>query len=185
MIDLKKAIGMLEIRSIVIGIRSADRMVKAADVELLTADSICPGKFLAVIGGSVGAVDSALEVGEAAAEGEVVDRFFLANAHEAVFPAIAGCVEPTERAALGLVETFSVATAIRAADAAAKATPVQILDLRLARGMGGKALLLMSGDVGAVQMAVEVAGKVAADEGLLAAADVLAAPDQALWEKLL
>lgn len=182
---MKKAIGMLEIRSIVRGIRAADAMVKAAGVELLTADSICPGKFLAVIGGSVGAVDSALEVGEAAAEGEVMDRFFLANAHDAVFPAIAGCVEPAARAALGMVETFSVATAIRAADAAAKATPVQILDLRLARGMGGKALLLMSGEVGAVQMAVEVAGKVASEEGLLAASDVLAAPDEALWEKLM
>ncbi|HOB22944.1 MAG: BMC domain-containing protein [Firmicutes bacterium] len=183
---MKKAIGMLEIRSIVRGIRAADSMAKAADVELLTADSICPGKFLAVIGGSVGAVDSALAVGEAAAEGEVVDRFFLANCHEAVFPAITGSVEPPqEPSALGLVETFSVATAIRAADAAAKATPVQLLDLRLARGMGGKAMLILCGDVGAVQMAVDVAGKVASDEGLLAAADVLAAPDPALWERLL
>ena len=42
---MKKAIGMLEIRSIVRGIRAADSMAKAADVELLTADSICPGKF--------------------------------------------------------------------------------------------------------------------------------------------
>ena len=108
---MKKAIGMLEIRSIVRGIRAADSMAKAADVELLTADSICPGKFLAVIGGSVGAVDSALAVGEAAAEGEVVDRFFLANCHEAVFPAITGSVEPPqEPSALGLVETFSVAS---------------------------------------------------------------------------
>ncbi len=183
---MKKAIGMLEIRSIVRGIRAADSMVKAAGVELLVCDSICPGKFLAVIGGSVGAVDSALAAGEAAAEGEVVDRFFLANAHEALFPAITGSVEPPgERTAVGMVETFSVATAIKAADAAVKSSPVQVLDLRLARGMGGKALILLTGEVGAVQMAVEVAGKIASDEGLLTAADVLAAPDSALWEKLM
>jgi microcompartment protein CcmL/EutN len=70
-------------------------------------------------------------------------------------------------AALGVIETFSAAACIVAADAAAKAAEVDVLDVRLAMGLGGKAFCLLSGDVGAVEQAVAAGGEKAAGEGLL------------------
>ena len=39
---MAKAIGMVEFNSIAKGIYSADQMVKTSDVEIATANSVCP-----------------------------------------------------------------------------------------------------------------------------------------------
>ena len=46
---MKKAIGLVEIKSIPIGIETADEMLKAANVELIMANPICPGKYMILI----------------------------------------------------------------------------------------------------------------------------------------
>jgi len=43
-----------------------------------------------------------------------------------------------------------VATLLQAADAAAKRAPVQLLEIRLAMALGGKAFVIMTGDVASV-----------------------------------
>ena len=44
-----KSIGLLELKSIPVGIETADAVLKAANVELLTATPTCPGKYLSLI----------------------------------------------------------------------------------------------------------------------------------------
>ena len=46
------------------------------------------------------------------------------NVHEQLFPAIAGTQEVVDPQAIGVVEFYSIASAIKAADAAAKAAQV-------------------------------------------------------------
>ena len=58
-----KSIGLLELKSIPVGIETADAVLKAANVELLTATPTCPGKYVIIICGAVGAVKSAMESG--------------------------------------------------------------------------------------------------------------------------
>ena len=58
---MNKAIGMVEFKTVSSGMRAADRMVKTAEVELLQADTVCPGKFLALISGDLSAVNAAVE----------------------------------------------------------------------------------------------------------------------------
>ena len=41
---MSKAIGMIEFKTIATGITAADAMVKTADVELVEALAVCPGK---------------------------------------------------------------------------------------------------------------------------------------------
>ena len=48
-----KSIGAIELSSIGIGYQIEDEMLKAASVELLIARTICSGKYLIVVGGSV------------------------------------------------------------------------------------------------------------------------------------
>jgi microcompartment protein CcmL/EutN len=71
-----------------------------------------------------------------------------------VFVAL-GRTQPAEpNGALGIIESFNVATLIQAADTVAKTSAVQLIEVRLAMAMGGKAFCSMTGDVSSVQAVV-------------------------------
>ena len=57
---MAKAIGMIEFGSIARGIYAADQMVKTSDVEIVTANSVCPGKYIAIVHGDVSSVETAV-----------------------------------------------------------------------------------------------------------------------------
>ena len=83
------------------------------------------------------------------------------------------------------METFSAASAIVAADAAAKTSLVNLLELRLARGMCGKSYLLLTGSVSAVKAAIERANVEAGDRGMFLDSSVIPRPDAKLWASIL
>ena len=57
---MKLAIGMVELNSIARGIETCDYMVKAAQVDLLRASTVCPGKYLVLISGDTGDVKASM-----------------------------------------------------------------------------------------------------------------------------
>jgi microcompartment protein CcmL/EutN len=173
---LKTAIGLVETNSIALGVKAADAMLKTAAVELLLAEPTSPGKYLAVIGGDVAAVMASVEAGSAAAGGALVDSLIIPNLHVQVMPAIKGEANPQHVNAIGVVETYTVAAAIRAGDAAVKTAAVELLELRMARGLGGKGFVTFTGDVGSVQAAVEAAAAAASESGALQATVVIPSP---------
>lgn len=150
-----RTIGCIEISSISIGIHVADAMIKSASVELIMARTTCPGRYIVMVSGDTGAVESAVQTGKDIGASMVVDSFVLASIHEDVLPALSGTAPSVPMNALGVIETASSASCILAADAAAKAGLVSLLDLRFAAGLGGKAFVLMTGDVGSVQASVQ------------------------------
>lgn len=178
------AIGMIELTSIARGIYATDLMLKTADVEIVTANPICPGKYIAVVQGDVAAVDSSVSLGVETAGEYLVDSFILPNVHPAVFPAITATTMPQELGALGIMESFSVASMITAADAALKAADIEALELRLGTGLGGKAYFTFTGDVAAVQAGIEAGKAVALEKGLLVNIEVIPSPAASLWTSL-
>lgn len=182
---MKAAIGLLELQNITRGIQVADTMLKAANVELVLAQPFCPGKFIVMVSGDVGAVQSAVRAGKSLAPGCVVDEFVLPNIHSSVFPALSGCTDVRELRALGVIESYSVASVITAADAAVKAAPVELIEIRLARGMGGKAVVLMTGDVGAVTAAVRTGSDLIREGGFLVDHLIIAAPHKTLRQAIM
>lgn len=162
------AIGAVETSSIAQGAVVADAMVKMAHVELLEACSISPGKYWVLIGGEVAEVRSSHERGVLLAEDTRVDDLFIPQIHENVITALRGTVPAVDHDALGVIETLTAASAIVAADAAAKAAVVTLRDLRLANGLGGKGVLYLSGEVSDVEAAVLAGREIAQREGLLA-----------------
>lgn len=170
------SIGLLEFNSIAKGIEASDAMVKAARVDLVTSHSVCPGKFIALISGDVAAVSSAVEAGEDAARGFIVDKFVIPNIHSDVFPAILTTSKIETMQALGVIETFSVASTILASDAAAKAASVKLIEIRLANGIGGKSFVTLTGTVADVRAAVDAGAAVAKGGGLLVSYVVIAQP---------
>ncbi|MDR3560368.1 MAG: BMC domain-containing protein [Negativicutes bacterium] len=182
---MKAAIGLLEIQNVTRGIQVADTMLKAANVELVLAQPFCPGKYIVMVSGDVGAVQSAVRAGKSLSAGCVVDEFVLPNIHTSVFPALSGCNEIKELKALGVIESYSVASAITAADAAVKAAQVELIEIRLARGMGGKAVVLLTGDVGAVTAAIRTGSDVIREGGFLIDQLVIAAPHKTLRQAII
>lgn len=113
-------------------------MVKAGNVELLLSTPICPGKYVIIVGGHVGPVKAAMSKAELVSGIYLIDTHILDNIREEVLPAIAGVTPTQQIQAVGAIETISALTAIIAADTAVKASKVSIVDLRIARGLGGK-----------------------------------------------
>ena len=161
------AIAAIETSSIAQGTVVGDAMVKEAEVELLEARPLSPGKYWVLIGGDVGPVRAAYARGLEVAADALLDSLFIPQLHEMVMPALAGTVPTLEADALGVIETLTAASAILAADRAAKAASVTVRDLKLANGLGGKGFVFLGGEVGDVQAAVEAGRAEALKKGLL------------------
>ena len=170
------AIGFLELNSMARGIESCDAMLKVAAVDLIDAHPICPGKYMVLICGDVDAVKTSIEKGKNTARENLVDSFIIPNVHEQVIPALRAVTYTGEMGALGVIESFSAASAILAADTAVKAAEINLIEIRLANGMGGKSFFTFTGIVGAVESASKSAEKLLKDEGLLVASVVIPAP---------
>lgn len=149
------ALGLLEFDSIAAGIVAADAMAKRAPLGTLHAGTVHPGKYLVLVGGGVAEVLEALAAGRIAGDATAVDELFLPAVHGAVVQALAGRRRRAEREALGVIETCTVAAILGAADAAVKEANVELLDLVLADGLGGKGYALFGGSVTDVECAIE------------------------------
>ena len=182
---MSKAIGMVEYKTVSKGIQAADLILKTAQVELLEAQTVCPGKYIVILTGDLSAVQASIEASRRKFEEDLIDSFVLGNPHEAIFSAIYGSNDIEEVKALGIVETFSAASIIVAADEAAKTSIVNLIELRIARGMCGKSYFLLTGDVAAVEAAVEKAKRALDETGMLLDASVIPNPDKKLWESIL
>ncbi|MCI8459030.1 MAG: BMC domain-containing protein [Clostridia bacterium] len=177
---MKKAIAVSEYKTVSAGVTAADAMLKAADVDIVEAATVCPGKYIVIIAGELSAVAAAAEAGKTLCAEQHIGTFTLGNPHEGLFAAIYGTTEVENLRALGVLETFDVASMLVAADNAAKTADVQLIELRLARGMCGKSYLMLTGEVAAVQAAVDRAKQTAANEGMYLDSSVIARPDSKL-----
>ena len=74
---------------------------------------------------------------------------------------------------------------IVAADAAAKTAIVDLIELRLARGMCGKSYMFLTGEVAAVEAAIANAKAIVAKEGMYLDSSVIARPDAKICKAIL
>ena len=151
------ALALLELESIAVGIEAGDAMVKKAPIEVLRAGTVHPGRYLVLVTGAVADVEEAFRAGVVVGEASIVDTVLLRNVHVQVVAALRGERRAGTGEALGVVETATVAAIIEAADAGVKGASVELLELRLADGLGGKGYLLFDGAVSDVEAAVAIA----------------------------
>jgi microcompartment protein CcmL/EutN len=181
----KNSIGLIELGSIAAGFEVCDAMLKAADVELLLARSICSGKYMVLVRGDVAAVQASVNAGCQAGNFSVIATFVIPRVHESIFPALSGVTKVEALEALGIIESFSVASLIEGADAAVKAAQVRLLEIRLAMALGGKAFVTLTGSVAAVRSAVEAGAAVVSAKGLLTNKVVIPQPRPELLSEMI
>lgn len=180
-----RSIALIELNSIARGIAVADVMLKSAEVRLLFSKPVCPGKFIILVTGEVGAVKAAQRSGVDYGGQYVVDDILIANVHPDVIEAI-NCNATIDKVnALGIIEFFSIAGSVVAADAAAKAAQVKLIEVRLGMGIGGKSYVTLTGDVSSVKAAVEVGANAVAHTGMLLNKEVISSPRKEVFNNLL
>ena len=151
------AIALIELSSVAAGILTSDAMVKRSPITMLKSGTVSHGNYLILVGGSVAAVEEAYAEGLAKGGDTVLDRIFLPDVHPQVHDSLLGMCRSCSGAALAIIETKTAATTIRAADAGIKGAQVDIVEMRLADGLDGKAFTIVTGKVEDVEAAVEIA----------------------------
>lgn len=177
-VELRPSIGLLELCNVPKGVEVADAVLWQANVELLFASPVQPGKYVMLFTGSVEDVHSALERGREVGGADLVDRLFLAQVHPQVPRALRrrGGVIEGRLDAIGLLEATTVASTILAADLAVKTATVDLLDLRIANGLGGKSFFTLTGEVADVRAAIQAAARQTGASGTLAREVVIPQP---------
>ncbi len=180
-----KSIGLIEVKNISKGILITDEMLKSADVHLIDSGAVCPGKYVTVVGGSLSAIKAAVDRAVIMAEGALIDSFVIGNLGDKVYEAVCGVTLAKPNGALGIIETFTAASAIKAADAAVKTSVVELIEVRIARGMGGKCFVALTGDIADVKAGVEAGARLAREDGVLINTEVIANPHPDLWQSVI
>ena len=171
----EEALGLVETLAIVPVIEATDKMLKAADVELVALEAGGSTLCTVFVKGDVAACRSAVEAGAAAAE--KIGTLTGKNVMPRPIKAISAIVntndidqgeEPDEvphgpTQALGMVETFGVLYLMEAADAMCKAADVELVGYE--NIYDGYVSALVRGDVGACKTAVAAGVKAIEDMG--------------------
>jgi microcompartment protein CcmL/EutN len=156
------AIALIELSSIAAGTFAADKMVKRAPVELLQAGTVQPGKYLILVGGGTAEVEESYREGMQAAPAEILDEVFLPHVDRQVVDALDGARTFRGYESLVVLETSTIAAIVRATDAAVKGAQVEVSELRLGNGLGGRGLAILTGARTDVEAAAEIAARVLA-----------------------
>jgi len=182
---MAKALAMAELTTVSTGMKAADIMVKTAEVNVIEAEVVCPGKYIILIEGELSAVRASVDAVKGMFPEKLIDSFVLGNPHESIFSAIYGSTTLGEVDALGVLETYSAASIIVAADTAAKTAEVDLIELRIAKGMCGKSYMFITGSVASVTAAIERTRSQMEDSGFFLDSSVIAKPDEKLWQTLI
>jgi microcompartment protein CcmL/EutN len=158
------ALGVLEVSSIARGLFVVDALVKRAEVTIVRADPITPGKYVIVFVGGEEECFESLEAADDAAQGATLDKLLLPNAHIALVPALDGHGFVGATGSLGVLELTTVAATLLAADRSLKTADVSLVALHLARGIDGKGYLAFTGSQDAVEAALESGEEIVAPE---------------------
>lgn len=181
----KNNIGLVEFKSIPVAMYAVDAMLKAANVELVFASPVCPGKYMAIVCGDVSAVKTSVRTAVEKGEMFCISSQILSNVHPDVIPALTGVSVGCELRAIGLLESMSAITGVRAADIAAKSANVRLVDIRLARGLGGKSCIIVTGEVSSVKTAIKACEEGLADQGDITSVSVISQPHRQLRQWIL
>jgi len=175
-------LGLVESRTIAAGIFLADQMVKAADIKLLRASTICAGRFFIQISGERSAVETAVACAEAS-EYSLVGQFVISNVHPDLLHGVGKGRDIPPGDAIGVVECKTVSAGVIAADQALKKTATHLAKFVIGSGISGKSYFILHGDVAEVEEAV-AAAETAHDRYILETV-VIPSPDDAVLDTLL
>lgn len=184
--DVGPCIGLIELCSVARGVEVADAILWESGIDVLFSSPVQPGKYVVLFTGSVQDVGAALRRGVECAGTDLVDQLHIPQVHDQVEAGLrrTGGQINGELDAVGVVETTTVASSILAADAALKTATVDLLDLRIANGLGGKSFFTLTGEVSDVRSSVQAGARSAEESGTLTRQVIIPRPHPDLGRHL-
>ncbi len=182
---MERSIGIVEFRSIAIGIGAVDRIVKSSDVKILDAKVICPGKYYIIFSGSVSAVHNSMNAVVEESKNFLIDWAVISNVYPEIFTSLNQTSDVGKLQAIGVIETLTSPSIIIAADAAIKATSVNLVEIRIARALGGKNICIINGDVSSVNESVRVGIEYAQKKDFLVDYQIIPSPHKDLYRAII
>jgi microcompartment protein CcmL/EutN len=148
---------MIEMSDLAVGFASLDALVKEAPVTVIRAGTVQHGHWLVAFAGDVHPVELSFARAVERAGTTVLDLVLLADAEPRILPSLAEGItrEAPPGDALGVVQTSSSPTLLRSVDIALKGARVELVELRVAEGLGGRGLALLWGHQHDVEAAIE------------------------------
>jgi microcompartment protein CcmL/EutN len=183
---MRQALALLEFNSVAAGVLAVDRMLKKAPIAMLRCGSVHPGRYLALVGGSVASTQEAFAAGVGAGleHKALVDRVLLPDPHPLLAAAVTGQRVAPQGEALGVVEVSTSPGLLRGVDAVLKAVPVDLVEIRLADDLGGRGLAVIDGLLPDVQEALLLFGLHLGENAILCGSTLLPRVDETLREVL-
>ncbi len=157
---MNQALALLEFNGAAAGMLAVDRMLKQSPVALLRCGTVQPGRYLALVGGSVASTGEAHAAGRAVGceQSALVDEVLLPDPHPLLDAALMGARVAPVGEAVGVCEISTSPGLLRVVDAVLKSVPIGLVELRLADDLGGRALAIFDGLLPDVQEALDMVG---------------------------
>lgn len=173
------ALALVELDAVARGLRVLDAMVKRAPVTILEANLVEPGHYLILFAGGVAEVEESHQAALEAAGPHLIDHMLLPFAHPALLHGLRGAElqRPADALdTLGVLEGDRVAATLHAADRSLKEAQVELVGLRVAVGLGGRAWYVVCGAQHDVEASLAAGVAVLDAAGARHAAECIARP---------
>lgn len=179
-----QALGLAEFKSIAKGIEMLDTMTKRSNVEIVQNRIVCIGKFFVIVSGEVADVKAAIESLSDLDSSQLVGAKVIPSLADGVIEKINGKIVRDNITALGVVETRDVNSGLYCGNYIKKSSNVEILRISLTLGLGGKALVIFTGDIASVRNGLDIAKENVENPKDIIEAVAIASPSQEFIENL-
>jgi len=159
----RDALALVEVDAVASGLRTLDTLVKRAEVHVLEANLVEPGRFLILFDGGVAEVEEAFDAALERGGDSIVGRMKLPFAHTDLLQGLRGRevrANADELDTLGVIEGTAVAAVLEACDRALKEAGVRLTGIRVAGALGGRAFFVVHGPQHDVEAAIEAGTEV-------------------------
>jgi microcompartment protein CcmL/EutN len=154
-------------------------------VNIVDAKSICPGKYYILFSGGTSEVKNSYDTIIQQSGNFMVDGITIANIYPQVFSAITQTSVINEFKAIGIIETLTSPSIFYAADRAVKASDADLVEIRIARAIGGKNTCIINGDISSVKESVSAGIKYASERDFLVDYQIIASPHPSLYSAII
>ncbi len=174
---MSRSIASFEFKSISKGTEVTDEMIKLAEVQIILFRVICPGRLLVILAGEEDAVKTVFNRGNEAGNGQILDSSIISGVKDTVIQALTTRIIMPSKGAVGLFETMTISSGIKALDSTLKGGNLNIVKLQMASGISGRLVFTVSGDVSDVEQGLK-SGKDAIEARRIINTSIIRSPDE-------
>ena len=145
---MNKSIGAIEFKSIAKGIEVSNEMIKKSSVDVLYLKSICPGKFLIIVGGETSYINECVDYGIKLGEGYIVDNFVINAISQEILDGFKNKYQKLD-------SIVSIGAGIKMLDKTLKSGDLVLVKLQLSFAIGGKLVYIVAGDLSSLEYALK------------------------------